>query len=382
MHKDKDDYNPESRTFVEPETVLDEFFLSDSRVESERVKAKKSLNMPYSTRNVKQDDNYTYVKKKLYRAGFETEPEGFITFNIKLAVLLSVFFTGFAVYTSLSYGYGVGSAVLVALLSLIAGFGVLFSILFALNIFYLNLLIFKRRLEMEKVLPEFLRLVATNIRSGLSLHDALTVSSKKRFGILSKEIELVAKTSKVKGDFAKSLEIFGRKFDSKILQRSMNSISASVKSGTNISGLLEKTADNITKMKNMRLKMAASVKNYIIFIIASGIIIAPLMFSMSFHMNDTVADIKDRVNVDIQSGSNQAIGLSGIGETGGVESGDFDLFAILMIITNVLISSVLIGVIRYGNWRQGLSVIPIYLLLSISLYFGGKLLLANLLGGV
>lgn len=26
MHKDKDSYNPEGRTFVEPETVLDEFF--------------------------------------------------------------------------------------------------------------------------------------------------------------------------------------------------------------------------------------------------------------------------------------------------------------------------------------------------------------------
>lgn len=381
MHKDKDNYNPEEREFVEPEVVLDEFFLADASVKNERIDIKKKLGMPFVASDKEHEDNYTFVKKKLYRAGYETEPEKFINLSIKIASILTFLTSVMLALFLFNVGYG-----FLLISSFVLGFVIfggltLFSIVFAVGVFFLNFKIFRRKLEMERVLPEYLRLVATNIRSGLSLHNALTVSGKKRFGILSNEIDLVAKTSKVKGDFAKSLEVFGRKFDSKILQKSMNSIAASVKSGTNISDLLEKTADNINKMKNTRLKMAASVKNYIIFIIASGIIIAPLMFSMSFHMNDTVADIKDRVDLDV-SGANQPIGLSGIGGTGGVDPGNFDIFAILMIISNVLISGVLISVIRYGNWRQGVGIIPFYLFISISLYFSGKILLSGLLGGV
>lgn len=382
MHKEKDNYNPEERNFVEPEVVLDEFFLADASIKNERIDIKKKLGMPYTATDKQKEDNYTYVKKKLYRAGYETEPERFINFNIKLASLFTILISILLGIFLLNLGYGFIIISLFTISFIIFGGLTLFAVFFAISVFFLNFKIFRRKLEMERVLPEYLRLVATNIRSGLSLHNALTVSGKKRFGILSNEIELVAKTSKVKGDFAKSLEVFGKKFDSKILQKSMNSIAASVRSGTNISDLLEKTADNINKMKNTRLKMAASVKNYIIFIIASGIIIAPLMFSMSFHMNDTVADIKDRVNVDVSVGSNQPLGLTGIGGVGGVESSDFDIFAILMIISNVLISGILISVIRYGNWRQGVGIIPFYLLISISLYFSGKILLSGLVGGV
>ena len=233
---------------------------------------------------------------------------------------------------------------------------------------------------MERVLPEFLRLVATNYRSGLPLHKALTASNRPRFGIFSREIELIAKSTRVKGDLSKSLEIFGKKFDSKVLERAMNSISMSVRSGSNISELLEDIADNITKMRNMRLRLAANVKNYVIFIVVAGLIVAPLMFAMSYQMNLTIGDVKDRIDTQRQDAAGQQSFFAGLSGKGGVEPGDFDWFAVFMILTNSVVSALVISMINYGNFQQGIPSIPFFIGLSVTIYFLGKIALSGLFG--
>ena len=90
---------------------------------------------------------------------------------------------------------------------------------------------------MEEVLPEYLRLVASNDRSGMPLDKSLLEANRPRFGILSKEIELIAKSTYVKGDLGKALQIFGRKFESKILERAMSNINEGIISGSSISKL-------------------------------------------------------------------------------------------------------------------------------------------------
>lgn len=368
----------EMREYVEPETTMDEFLLEDDSVERERKNIKKSLGMP----NEEQDSGLNledYFKRNLYKAGMDLQIQEFVNTLYYIGLILNTVIV-FSVASFLLANYGWITVFVVTCLLWFVSSLVVAGILLISASFYLNYKIFKRKKEVERSLPEFLRLVASNIRSGLPLHEAIDVSAKKRFGILAREVSLVAKASRVKDDFAQSLKIFGKKFDSDILNKSMNSIAASVKSGADISGLLEKTADNIVKMKNMRLKMAASVKNYIVFIIVAGVIIAPMMFSMSYHLNNTIGDIQERVDVGRDSG------LSGAGDSlnieggGGVESDDFDLFAILMILTNVVVSAFLISIIRYGNWRQGIRRIPLYLILSTGIYYGGKLLFSGFLG--
>ena len=379
-NKDVDD----DRSFKEPELVVDEFLLESKTIEAQKLKMRKFLRMEHTKKKEKKLNYYRRLKIKLYKAGIEKEPEIYV----KNVTFLSIVFTSLIIFAYAIWAFTTNPDYWVIILISLAIFWIL--LFFILNYFilliahaFLGYRAFSRTKEVERVLPEFLRLVATNYRSGLPLDKALIASNRARFGILSKEIEQVAKSTKVKGNLAKSLEIFGKKFDSKILERAMNSISNSTKTGSNISKLLDDIANNITKMRNMQASMAANVKNYVIFIVIAGIIIAPVMFAMSYHMNLTISEVKGRLEGQIGAGAATAAAPPiTVTAGGGVRPSNFDLFAILMILTNCLISGMIISMIKQGNFQQGFKNVFLYAFISLSLYFIGKLILSGILSVV
>lgn len=362
----------------EPDTAIDAFFLEDKSIEHEKRKIRKKLGMTQSKEKIEKPSVYASLKLKLYRAGLEKEATDMLTLLLHLSLIATglglVIFGIWGIMVQWPWMFLTGALIL-WIIAGILGFFPFFRILLEL---YLGYRVFRRKMEVERVLPEFLRLVATNYRSGLPLDKALEKSNRDRFGIFSKEIDLMAKAASAKGDLAKALEIFGKKFDSKILERSMNSLAMSVRSGSNVSSLLEEIATNITRMRNIRNSMAANVKNYVIFIIVAAILIAPLMYSMSFSMNTTISDVKGLLT-ETQDGASAAPGsLSAVSLDGGVDAKAFNTFAILMLITNSFICAFVISMIRHGNFQEGIRNILPYLVISIILYHAGKFLFAGL----
>ncbi|MFP4524629.1 MAG: type II secretion system F family protein, partial [Candidatus Woesearchaeota archaeon] len=332
-----------ARPLKEPELAIDEFFLEDRDIEAEKRRVRKRLGMTVSDRPVRKKTLYERLRLDLRKAGLSLEPG--VVIRRFLIITLSLLILGSIVlgYAFLLNDVPFWLTALYLLGWFVIGFAVIYPLVHLAFKSFLSYRRFKRRLAVERVLPDFLRLVATNYRSGMLLDEALIKSNRPRFGIFSKEIELVAKTSKVKGDLSKALEIFSKKFDSKVLQRAVNSINMSIGSGSNISSLLEEIAGNITRMRTMRAAMAANVKNYIIFIVVAGVIIAPLMFSMSYVMNDKIVNIRSSVMEDAAGSSPISFGFFSFRGKGGVEAQDFDVFAILMLLTTSVVSAFLIG---------------------------------------
>lgn len=364
------------RDYKEPELVVDEFLLKNKTIESQKKQMRKSLNMQVSKEKEEKLNYYRRLKLKLYKAGVDVEPEDFVRKIMFITMLFISALTFIVGAWSIIEKFGFFIIFLIIFTTWIVGFFVFNYLFILLSHAYLNYKAFTRTKEVERVLPEFLRLVATNYRSGLPLDKALMASNRARFGILSKEIEQVAKTTRVKGDLAKALEVFGKKFDSKVLERAMNSISSSIQSGANISQLLDEIANNITKMRNMQASMAANVKNYVIFIVIAGVVIAPFMFAMSYQMNGTINEVKGRLEGQLDQTSSEAGVQLGVSEGGGVRPENFDLFAILMILTNCIISSMIISMIKEGNFQQGFKTVFFYAAASLSLYFIGKWVLS------
>ena len=368
-----------NRDYKEPELVVDEFLLKNKNISSQKARMRKSLGMAVSKKKEEKLNYYRHLKLRLYSAGVEVEPESFVRkIMFSTIIFITVLTFGLGIWAILSEVSVIGIIILLPVSWLLGFF--LFNYLFILLAqAYLSYKSFVRTKEVERVLPEFLRLVATNYRSGLPLDKALIASTRVRFGILSKEMEQIAKTTKVKGDLAKALEVLGKKFDSKILERAMNSISSTIHSGANISELLDEIANNITKMRNMQASMAANVKNYVIFIVIAGIIIAPFMFAMSYQMNNTISDVKGRLEGQLDSTASAGLGL-GVVDGGGVNPNNFDVFAILMIVTNCIISSMIISMIKHGNFQQGFRNVFFFMALSLSFYFIGKVVLSGVIG--
>ena len=177
------------RKLVEPEFSVDEFFLRQASVEEAKLDMRKRLNMAKPTQKPAQKLNfYENLKIRLYKAGLNIEPLTVVKriFYIALILLiLSSFALSIVIYT---HGFSTMHLLLYLVVWWVIGFAFIYSIAVLIMGIILDYRAFKRTLEVENVLPEFLRLVATNYRSGMPLDKAIAKSNRKRFGVFSKEI--------------------------------------------------------------------------------------------------------------------------------------------------------------------------------------------------
>src|SRR3989344_8401954 len=101
---------------------------------------------------------------------------------------------------------GLGSFIVLFVSMTLLSILVMFSVYF-----YIDLRIYNRTKEIEKILPDFLQYVASNLKGGMSFDKALWSAIKPRFGVLANEIEIAAKKVMTGGDVEDALQEFTTK---------------------------------------------------------------------------------------------------------------------------------------------------------------------------
>tara|TARA_Y100000310_G_scaffold344866_1_gene460117 strand:- start:8372 stop:9232 length:861 start_codon:yes stop_codon:yes gene_type:complete len=235
-------------------------------------------------------------------------------------------------------------------------------------VFYtlIDLRIYNRKLEIEEVLPDFLQLTSSNIKAGMPIDKALWYAVRPRFGVLAKEIEFVAKETMGGESFKNALREFSLKYDSIILRRSINMLIEGIDAGGEIGELLTKIADNIQEHQIMLKEISASVTTYSIFITFSAIIAAPFLFALSGALIGVVTELSTTFSL-VSGAATGSIPLSFGGV--GITSEDFKIFAILSLLITSIFSAVVVATIKKGNVRTGIKYLPIFSIISLSVYF-------------
>ncbi|MEK6868634.1 MAG: type II secretion system F family protein, partial [Nanoarchaeota archaeon] len=150
--------------------------------------------------------------------------------------------------------------------------------------FYVDLQIYLRTKKMEDMLPDFLQVVSSNLKGGMSFENALMGAIKPRFSILANEMAEVSKKVMTGHDVGVALSELGEKYNSPMLRRSIDLMISELESGGKISDLIDNIVKNIKETKALKEEISASAISYIIFIAAIVIVISPLLFSLSFHL--------------------------------------------------------------------------------------------------
>src|SRR3989338_2924375 len=259
-------------------------------------------------------------------------------------------------------------------------FGFLTFLITAWLLFYVwvDVKIFKRRVEIEEILPDFLQLASSNIKAGMTIDRALWYAVRPNFGVLAKEIEIVAKETIAGEDLKAALMKFAKKYDSTLLQRSVSLVIEGIESGGEIGDLLIKVAENIEDQKIMKKEMAANVTTYVIFITFSSIIAAPFLFALSGALIQVMQSIAASLAATGASGATSTIGIS-FGGTG-IEPSDFRIFAIVSLCISATMSAMVISMIKKGSVKEGANNIPVFLVVSLTLYFIANFMAGYLVG--
>lgn len=320
------------------------------------------------------------IKSSLKKAGFEVDLRTVVgnvvltSFVFGVALFFAFLFPMLRNWSSNSVVFFVVSLV-VFVLSVCAACSVITLLLYA----FFNLKNYNRTKQIEAILPDFLQLAAANMRSGMMIDKALWSAVRPQFGVLSKEIELVAKKTITGQNVGDALIEFTERYDSEMLRRSIHLLVEGMDSGGKVADLLSKISWNLRETQLMRNEMAASVVTYAIFISFTVLVASPFLFGLSYTLLNIVREILPNVSSPAAGGPSMMISFSG---TMGITPQEFNIFVIVMLSITSFMSCMIISMIQKGSVKPGFKNVPIFIGVTITLYFVARGILSMLFGGL
>lgn len=253
---------------------------------------------------------------------------------------------------------------------------------------YLNLRIYNRTKELEEKLPDYLDLVITNLRSGMSFDKSLFVAIRPEFGVLAKEVGMVSKRVMTGNDTAESLQELADRYDSPILRRSLDLIVSEIESGGEIATVIERVIENLRKTKRLKDEMRASVVSYMLFISIIVMVLSPVLFALANTILKVILSLAEQIAGGPSGAGNLGAAASlfeSLGRLAGQQEqilGDFHTFSYLALGTISLFAGVIVSIIEKGDVRGGIKYIPVFLAVTLILFTIANSLVANIFGGL
>ena len=295
-------------------------------------------------------------------------------------------YVGFTVLYSISLIYAGVLLVLTRIIPIQYALFFPFSLFFAFMMFMHAVLILaadNRTRVVEELLPDVLRLLAANIRSGLTIDKALLVSARPEFGPLERELRTASKETLSGVTIDTALFKISDTFNSKLLKRSVELLSEGLKRGGDLARLLESLSDDIRQIKILKKDVQAMVMLYVIFIFFASGIGAPLLYAVSGFLVNTMGRIGTEIELeDMLANVGGRLPISVTPRLTMVDPQFLDTYALTSLMVTAVFGGLLIGLVQEGTERAGLRFIPMILVVSVLIYFASKAVIMNFFGSM
>ncbi len=203
--------------------------------------------------------------------------------------------------------------------------------------------------KMETVFPDFIELMSSNLRAGMTIDKALLLSSRKEFAPLDREITILGKDIVTGKEITKALLEMSERIKSEKIRKTIDVIISGIKSGGNISVLLEETAVNMRERMFMEKRAASNVLMYIIFIFFAVAVGAPVLFGLSsalVHIMTNILSTIPTTEVPI----NAPMTMTKIS----ISTSFVTWFSIIFLAVTSFLASMIIGLVSKGDEKSGL----------------------------
>jgi len=148
--------------------------------------------------------------------------------------------------------------------------------------------------------------------------------------------------------------------------------------GGEIANLLNKIAIDIQETKILRKEMGANVATYVIFITFASIVMAPILFGLATELLTIIVRITGAMDLSATSSGFLTLNIKTTPEM----ISNFNWFSVAMLSISALMSASIVSVIRKGRIREGIRNLPIFLAVSLAIYFLSVSLLHGMLGSL
>jgi len=233
--------------------------------------------------------------------------------------------------------------------------------------------------KMEDVFPDFIELMASNLRAGMTIDKALLMGSRKEFSPLDEEILSLGKEVITGKEISKALSNMADRINSEKITKTIAMINSGIKSGGNLAILLEQTAINMRERNFVEKKAASNVLMYMIFIFFAVAIGAPLLFALSTVLLEILTGILGNMpSIEAANIPNIPFALTSIK----ISITFIMYFAIVFLIAIDILASLLLGLVSRGEEKAGLKFTLPLMLLSVTVFFIMRTILLSYFSGI
>jgi pilus assembly protein TadC len=242
---------------------------------------------------------------------------------------------------------------------LFAAAAVMFLFGFLLPLFVSYMIVYyvivDRAERAERMLPEFLLIVSSNLRAGMTPFNAFKRSAIAELGPLEKEIQLATVKASASQSLTKALLSLSDRLDSEVLDRTVKLFDKSVRSGGRIADLLSAISEEVRRQQELKAELITATQSYTMFLFFIIVFISPALLSVSAQFLSIYANIRGQFNAEQMEGYSLPF-----------FSGQIQInteFAIrisyLTLIGTSLLSSLLMGIISRGKPLYGIKYFPL-----------------------
>ncbi len=224
--------------------------------------------------------------------------------------------------------------------------------------------------RMENAFPDFLQLMASNLRAGMPTDHALLMSARKEFDPLDKEITKLGKDLMTGREIENAMFDMGQRTHSQKIQRTISLILSGLKSGGNIAILLEETASNARERNFIQKRAASNVLMYMIFIFAAITVGAPGLFGLSTVLVEVLTNVLSTIP-EVQTSVSLPFTLSKID----ISISFIIYFSVAFLIAIDIIGALVLGLVTKGEEKEGTKYIIPILSVSLIVFFAVRIIL-------
>ena len=232
--------------------------------------------------------------------------------------------------------------------------------------------------KLEKVLPDALQLMASNLRAGMTTERALLLSSRIEFGELKGEIDRVGREIATGKGISYALKDMASRFQSEKLKKSVQLINSGLASGGELASLLEQISSNLREAEFVEKKVRTNVLLYVIFISISIVVGAPALFGLSSFLIEVLTKQIGSINVPAATLTQLPFSMSSVGITPEF----IMIYLLVMITTTSVLGGLVLGLISRGEEKAGIKYIPFLLAISLIVFFLVRMVVKSVLAGI
>lgn len=231
--------------------------------------------------------------------------------------------------------------------------------------------------KMEAAFPDFIQLVSSNLRAGMTTDKALLLSSRKEFAPLDEEVLHLGKDLVTGREISMALEEMAKRIGSEKITKTIHLIVSGIRSGGNLATLLEETSASMRERGFVEKRAASNVLMYVIFIFFAVAIGAPVLFGLSSVLVEILTELLSTLP-EIDSSVSIPFTLTSVS----ISVTFITYFSLFFIIATDLMASLVLGLVSKGEEKEGLKYLLPLVFVSILIFLVVRIFLRGYFTGL